>query len=52
VHASGLSASLPVHRPALGTVLDNDPSASNALAGFMVNANSLVIVTIMAVYTR
>ncbi|MEM7764645.1 MAG: YbhB/YbcL family Raf kinase inhibitor-like protein [Pseudomonadota bacterium] len=37
---------------ALGTVLDIDDSVSNALAGFMVNANTLAKATIMAVYTR
>lgn len=34
---------------ALGTVLDIDAGASNALAGFMVNANSLAAATITAV---
>lgn len=37
---------------ALGTVLEIDGSVSNALAGFMVNANSLASSTITAVYTR
>jgi len=37
---------------ALGTTLDIDGSVSNALAGFMVNANSLASSTITAVYTR
>lgn len=37
---------------ALGTVLDIDDSVSNALAGFMVNANTLAKATITAVYTR
>lgn len=37
---------------ALGTELELDSSVSNALAGFMVNANSLASATITAVYTR
>ncbi|MEO0972564.1 MAG: YbhB/YbcL family Raf kinase inhibitor-like protein, partial [Pseudomonadota bacterium] len=37
---------------ALGTVLELDGSVSNALAGYMVNANSLASATITAVYTR
>jgi len=37
---------------ALGTVLEIDGSVSNALAGYMVNANSLASATITAVYTR
>lgn len=37
---------------ALGTVLEIDDSVSNALAGFMVNANSLGSASITAVYTR
>lgn len=37
---------------ALGTTLQIDDSVSNALAGFMVNANSLASSTITAVYTR
>lgn len=37
---------------ALGTVLEIDGSVSNALAGFMVKANSLASATITAVYTR
>jgi Raf kinase inhibitor-like YbhB/YbcL family protein len=37
---------------ALGTVLEIDGSVSNALAGFMVNANSLASSTITAVYNR
>ncbi|MGF1525442.1 MAG: YbhB/YbcL family Raf kinase inhibitor-like protein [Candidatus Competibacterales bacterium] len=37
---------------ALGAVLDIDGSVSNALAGYMVNANSLASDTITAVYTR
>lgn len=37
---------------ALGSMLEIDNSASNALAGFMVNANSLASSTITAVYTR
>ena len=59
--ATGFGGACPppgeVHRyqftvHALGTVLDIDASASNALAGFMVNANSLGTATITAVYTR
>lgn len=37
---------------ALGTTLQIDNSVSNALAGFMVNANSLASDTITAVYNR
>ncbi|MGX9354724.1 YbhB/YbcL family Raf kinase inhibitor-like protein [Roseobacteraceae bacterium S113] len=37
---------------ALGSTLGIDGSVSNALAGFMVNANSLASSTITAVYTR
>ena len=37
---------------ALGTVLEIDDSVSNALAGYMVKANSLASATITAVYTR
>ncbi len=37
---------------ALGTTLELDNSVSNALAGFMVNANSLASSTITAVYNR
>lgn len=37
---------------ALGTTLELDNAVSNALAGFMVNANSLASSTITAVYTR
>lgn len=37
---------------ALGTLLELDNSVSNALAGFMVNANSLASATITAVYNR
>lgn len=37
---------------ALGTTLEIDASVSNALAGFMVNANSLASASITAVYTR
>jgi len=37
---------------ALGTTLEMDKSVSNALAGFMVNANSLASSTITAVYNR
>lgn len=37
---------------ALETMLEIDSSVSNALAGFMVNANSLASSTITAVYTR
>ncbi|MEO1112052.1 MAG: YbhB/YbcL family Raf kinase inhibitor-like protein [Pseudomonadota bacterium] len=37
---------------ALGTVLELDNSVSNALAGYMVNANSLASASITAVYTR
>ncbi len=37
---------------ALGTTLELDDSVSNAMAGFMVNANSLASSTITAVYNR
>lgn len=37
---------------ALGATLEIDASASNALAGYMVNANSLASASITAVYTR
>lgn len=37
---------------ALGTTLQLDASVSNALAGYMVNANSLAAATITAVYNR
>ena len=37
---------------ALGATLEIDGSVSNALAGFMVNANSLASSTITAVYNR
>ena len=37
---------------ALGTTLEIDSAVSNALAGFMVNANSLASSTITAVYNR
>ncbi len=37
---------------ALASALDIDSSVSNALAGFMVNANSLASATITAVYSR
>ena len=37
---------------ALGTTLEIDNSVSNALAGFMVNVNSLASSTITAVYNR
>lgn len=37
---------------ALGAPLEIDGSVSNALAGFMVNANSLATASITAVYTR
>lgn len=37
---------------ALSTTLDLDNSVSNALAGFMINANSIASSTITAVYTR
>lgn len=37
---------------ALGTALDLDGSVSNALAGYMVNANSLAKASITAVYNR
>lgn len=59
--ASGFGGACPppgeVHRyqftlHALGAKLEIDGSVSNALAGFMVNANSLASSTITAVYTR
>jgi Raf kinase inhibitor-like YbhB/YbcL family protein len=59
--ATGFGGACPppgdVHRyqftvHALGTTLDLDDSVSNALAGFMVNANSLASSTITAVYNR
>lgn len=59
--ATGFGGACPppgeVHRyvftvHALGTVLELDDSVSNALAGFMVNANSLAFSTITAVYSR
>ena len=59
--ATGFGGACPppgeVHRymftvHALGTKLEIDGSVSNALAGFMVNANSLASSTITAVYTR
>ena len=59
--ATGFGGACPppgeVHRyeftvHALGTTLEIDGSVSNALAGFMVNANSLASSTITAVYTR
>ena len=59
--ATGFGGACPppgeVHRyhftvHALGRVLELDNSVSNALAGFMVNANSLASSTITAVYTR
>ncbi|HIC80821.1 MAG TPA: YbhB/YbcL family Raf kinase inhibitor-like protein [Kiloniellaceae bacterium] len=37
---------------ALGTELELDDTVSNALAGFMVNANSIASATITAVYSR
>lgn len=37
---------------ALGTMLEIDDSVSNALAGYMVNANEIASATITAVYTR
>ncbi len=37
---------------ALSTKLELDHTASNALAGFMINANSLASSTITAVYNR
>lgn len=37
---------------ALGTVLEIDDSVSNALAGFIVNANSISSASITAVYSR
>ncbi len=59
--ASGFGGACPpegeVHRyqftvHALSTVLNLDTNATNALAGFMVNANSIASDTITAVYTR
>lgn len=59
--ATGFGGACPppgeVHRyhftvHALGATLEIDDSVSNALAGFMVNANSLASSTITAVYTR
>lgn len=59
--ATGFGGACPppgeVHRykftvHALGTTLDIDSSVSNALAGFMVNANSIDSSTITAVFTR
>jgi Raf kinase inhibitor-like YbhB/YbcL family protein len=59
--AAGFGGACPppgeVHRyeftvHALGTTLEIDGTASNALAGFMVNANSLASSTITAVYNR
>jgi hypothetical protein len=59
--ANGFGGACPppgeVHRyqftvHALGTMLEIDASVSNALAGFMVNANSLASSTITAVYNR
>ncbi|MEM6375039.1 MAG: YbhB/YbcL family Raf kinase inhibitor-like protein [Pseudomonadota bacterium] len=59
--ATGFGGACPppgeVHRymftvHALGTKLEIDNSVSNALAGFMVNANSLESSTITAVFTR
>ncbi|WP_299138932.1 YbhB/YbcL family Raf kinase inhibitor-like protein [uncultured Tateyamaria sp.] len=59
--ATGFGGACPppgeVHRyeftvHALGTTLEIDNSVSNALAGFMVNANSLASSTITAVYNR
>ncbi|MEM7172550.1 MAG: YbhB/YbcL family Raf kinase inhibitor-like protein [Pseudomonadota bacterium] len=37
---------------ALGTVLEIDETVSNALAGYMVNANALASATITAIYSR
>ncbi|MBO6673599.1 MAG: YbhB/YbcL family Raf kinase inhibitor-like protein [Rhizobiales bacterium] len=59
--ATGFGGACPppgeVHRyiftvHALGATLELDASVSNALAGFMVNANSLASSTITAVYNR
>ncbi len=59
--ATGFGGACPppgeVHRyqftvHALGTTLQIDESVSNALAGYMVNANSIASSTITAVYTR
>lgn len=59
--ATGFGGACPppgeVHRyqftvHALGTLLEIDGSVSNALAGFMVNANSIASSTITAVYSR
>ncbi|WP_299295428.1 YbhB/YbcL family Raf kinase inhibitor-like protein [uncultured Tateyamaria sp.] len=59
--ATGFGGACPppgeVHRyeftvHALGATLEIDNSVSNALAGFMVNANSLASSTITAVYNR
>jgi Raf kinase inhibitor-like YbhB/YbcL family protein len=59
--AAGFGGACPpageVHRyqftvHALGAVLELDDSVSNALAGFMVNANSIASSTITAVYNR
>ena len=59
--ATGFGGACPppgeVHRyqftvHALGTKLEIDGSVSNALAGYMVNANSIASSTITAVYTR
>ena len=59
--ATGFGGACPppgeVHRyqftvHALGTTLEIDNSVSNALAGFMVNANSLASAKITAVYNR
>ncbi|MBY8976853.1 YbhB/YbcL family Raf kinase inhibitor-like protein [Rhodobacteraceae bacterium NNCM2] len=59
--AAGFGGACPppgeVHRyeftvHALGTTLDLNETVSNALAGFMVNGNSIASSTITAVYTR
>ncbi len=59
--AAGFGGACPppgeVHRyqftvHALGTVLELDGSVSNALAGYMVNANSIASARITAVYNR
>lgn len=59
--ATGFGGACPppgeVHRyeftvHALGTTLEIDGSVSNALAGFMVNANSIASSSITAVYNR
>lgn len=59
--AAGFGGACPppgeVHRyhftvHALGTTLDLSGNVSNALAGYMVNANSLATASITAVYTR